>query len=180
MAIEKRSRGVNMVVYSPVTITAVSSVATGVGILLTALRFWTRLFYARIALGPDDLFAAIASIFMTVWYALETYATFRGTSGNLTNDSTDAAIAEHKVEYAVEIVEKIAFGAVKLSLLFFFRRIFGVWDSFKRLNNFMLCVVAAWTIGYLGQSVFICGVHPEYLWEVDQHIPQAKCGSNGA
>lgn len=169
-----------MVLYSSVTITTVSSLATGIGILLTALRFWARLSYARIPLGPDDLFAVLATVFMSACYVLEIYTTYRGASGNETNADSAAAITEHKVDYSILVVEKIAFGSVKLSLLFLFRRIFGVWKSFRVINDVMVGVVAMWTVGFLGQAVLICGAHPESYWQADQHVPQARCGNNGA
>lgn len=169
-----------MVLYSPVTITTVTTIAVAIGILLTILRFWVRLAHTRQPLGLDDLFAATAAIFTAVCYAAEIYDTYRGTSGNATNADSAAAIVEHKIDYVIVVVEKIAFGSVKLSLLFFFRRLFGVWKSFRRINSVMVGVVAMWTVGYLGEAVLICGLHPEYYWEADQHIPQAKCGNNGA
>lgn len=169
-----------MALYSPTTITTVTSIAVAVGFILTILRFWVRLSHTRTTLGLDDLFAVVATVLTATCYAVETYDTYRGASGNATNTNSASAITEHKMDYIILVVEKIAFGSVKLSLLFFFRRIFGVWKSFRRINSVMVGVVAMWTVGYLGEAVFICGAHPEYYWQADQHVPKMKCGNNGA
>lgn len=80
----------------------------------------------------------------------------------------------------VVVIEKAGFGAIKLSILFFYRRIFGVWKSFRRANNALLWIVLAWAVVFTLADVLICGAHPELIWGYDQTIPLKRCGNRGA
>jgi hypothetical protein len=78
------------------------------------------------------------------------------------------------------IIEKLAFGFIKLSLLFFFRRIFGFWPSFRRWNNILIGLVTAWTIAFALADLLLCGTHIEMHWAIDQAPGKKYCGSTGA
>ncbi|KAJ4408245.1 hypothetical protein N0V82_009731 [Gnomoniopsis sp. IMI 355080] len=169
-----------MSIYSPTTIITVCSIGSAIGLLLTNLRFYVRVSYAPTRLGLDDLFIVLATVFTMMFYSLYMYDTVAGAAGNATTAATHAAIVEHMMDYAMEVTEKFAYGSVKLSLLFFFRRIFGVFPRFMIINDVMIGVVALWTLTFLMQGVLICGKHPERYWAADQRIPEADCGNGGA
>ena len=78
------------------------------------------------------------------------------------------------------VIEKAAFGAIKLSILFFYRRIFGVWESFRRVNNALIWIVFIWAVVFTLADVLICGKHPELIWGFDQTIALNRCGNRGA
>lgn len=169
-----------MSIYTRTTIISVCSVGSAIGLLLTTTRFYVRLRYAPTHLGLDDLFIILAAAFTMLFYSLYMYDTVAGAAGNATTAATRAAVVEHMMDYAMEVTEKLAYGSVKMSLLFFFRRVFGVFPRFRTINDMMIVVVALWTVAFLLAGVFICGAHPERYWAMDQRIPEAKCGNGGA
>lgn len=169
-----------MTIYTPTTIITVCTVGSAIGLLLTTIRFYVRLRYAPTRLGPDDFFIILATIFTLLFYSLYMYDTVKGAAGNATTAADHVAVVEHMMDYAMMTSEKFAYGAVKLSLLFFFRRIFGLWPTFRTINNAMIVVVALWSLGFFFAGAFICGAHPERYWAVDQRIPAATCGDGGA
>lgn len=169
-----------MALYTPTTIITVCTIGSTIGLLLTSIRFYVRLRYAPTRLGPDDFFIVLATILMLLFYSLYMYDTVEGTAGNATTAADYAAVVEHMMDYAMITTEKFAYGAVKLSLLFFFRRIFGVWPTFRAINNAMIAVVALWSLGFFFAAAFICGAHPERYWAVDQRFPAETCGNGGA
>lgn len=169
-----------MTLYTPTTIITVCTIGSATGVLLTTIRFYVRLRYAPTRLGPDDVFIVLATVLMLLFYSLYMYDTIEGAAGNATTAADRAAVVEHMMDYAMETSEKFAYGAVKLSLLCFFRRIFGVWPAFRAVNNAMIMFVALWSLGFFFAGAFICGAHPERYWAVDQRIPAATCGDGGA
>ena len=54
---------------------------------------------------------------------------------------------------------------MKLSVLFFYRRIFFVQKTFRWANNFMIGLVIAWAIAFTLTEIFVCGAHPNILWD---------------
>jgi hypothetical protein len=89
-------------------------------------------------------------------------------------------IVGHKVGYSMLIFEKLAFGFIKLSLLFFFRRIFGFWPSFRRWNNILIGLVTAWMTAFAFADLLLCGTHIDIHWAIDQTSGKKYCGSTGA
>lgn len=170
--------------YSETTVIAVVTVLTTVGIALTGLRFWVRLSssFAKpaAALGPDDWLVALAAVFVSACAAFVIYGAVDGAAGNATTGASARARIEHRADFALVVVEKIAFGAVKLSLLFFFRRIFGVWASFRRINDVLIAFVGLWALAYFLAAVFICGKRPDLFWADDQQLARAHCANEGA
>ena len=61
---------------------------------------------------------------------------------------------------------------MKLSVLFFFRRIFLVQKSFRLYNNIMIGLIIAWGTAFFFAEVFACGTNPESQWD-----PNAGSGS---
>lgn len=169
-----------MSIYSPTTIIAVCSTGCAIGLVLTCLRFYVRLHNTRTRTGLDDIFIVLATVFMALFYSLYMYDTVAGAAGNATTAATRAAVVEHMMDYAMEVTEKVAYGSVKLSLLFFFRRIFGVFPRCRTINGVMIAVVALWTLVFLLAGVLICGGRPVRYWALDQRIPEAECGNGGA
>lgn len=59
-----------------------------------------------------------------------------------------------------------ALGLVKLSLLFFYRRIFSIGRGkvFNAITVGMISVITIWTIGFFFGFLFICGSHFTAYW----------------
>jgi hypothetical protein len=68
-----------------------------------------------------------------------------------------------QIFYAFILVQCIAFGLAKLSILFFYRRIFFT-KTFKIATSVMIGIVSIWSIGFFFAYVFRCGTHFWALW----------------
>lgn len=61
------------------------------------------------------------------------------------------------------LTQAIAFGLVKLSVLYFYRRIFFS-RTFKTLTTIMIVFVGAWAISFFVAYLFRCGTNFWALW----------------
>ncbi|KAI1192716.1 hypothetical protein F5X97DRAFT_68909 [Nemania serpens] len=169
--------------YDPSTVIPIYSVFMGVAIALTGLRLWVRLSYARIPLGTDDYLLLFGLAVSITCNGIQYYNSLKGTGGEAIkdpNEMTQMVIIAHQIDWAMIVIEKAGFGAIKLSILFLYRRIFGVWNSFRRVNNALLWIVFVWAVVFTLADVLICGAHPELIWGFDQTIPLNRCGNRGA
>ncbi|KAK8043775.1 hypothetical protein PG994_012613 [Apiospora phragmitis] len=170
-----------MSLYRPSVVIPVYSVLAGVGFATTGLRLSVRTRFARVSLGLDDFFVILGEIVAATCTAMQYYNAIHGSGGEATDPDgrTNAIVATHKIDWAMIVIEKPAFGFVKLSILFFYHRVFGVWPSFRRINNGLVCLVAAWTIIFTLADVLLCGAHPELIWGFDQTVARRQCGHKG-
>ena len=65
--------------------------------------------------------------------------------------------------YAQDIIEKLAYGSIKLSVLLFYRRIFCT-PRFLKTNDIVIALTAMWTVSFFVVEIFICALHPAILW----------------
>ncbi|KAI0407732.1 hypothetical protein F4802DRAFT_595125 [Xylaria palmicola] len=169
--------------YPPSTVIPIYSVFMGVAVALTGLRFWVRLSYARTPLGADDHLLLAGLAVAATCNGIQYYNALKGTGGEAIKDADKATrmvIVSHQIDWAMIVIEKAAFGATKLSILLFYRRIFGVWGSFRRANSALLWVVLLWALLFTLADVLICGAHPELIWGYDQTVALRRCGNRGA
>jgi hypothetical protein len=61
------------------------------------------------------------------------------------------------------LVQDMAFGLAKLSVLFFYRRIFFT-RTFKALSMALIVLVIMWSLGFFSAYLFRCGTHFWALW----------------
>ncbi|KAI9158997.1 hypothetical protein HJFPF1_07002 [Paramyrothecium foliicola] len=167
--------------YPPSVTLPVYAVFTFVGIVLTCLRFWARKVYTRQPLGPDDWFMAAGMFVVCCCTGIQFYNGLEGTNGNAIKDgdAVSRQITSHKINFTMIIIEKPAFGAIKLSLLYFYKRIFGIWPSFNRLNNIIIVIIVLWTISFSMADIFICGTKIHLNFLVDQSQAKDQCGDKG-
>lgn len=171
-----------MTIYPPSTVIPVYAVLTGVGIILTCLRFWVRVYHASSSsLGADDILIVVGVVVATACAAIQFYNSVDGTGGEAVSggDADSRALIAHRIDYAMKVIEKAAFGAIKLSLLFFYRRIFGVWPSFRRLNNTLIAFVALWTVAFILADLLLCGKDVTLQLALDQTKALHGCGDQG-
>ena len=57
----------------------------------------------------------------------------------------------------------LTFGAIKLSVLFLYQRIF-LGKIFRIYSIAMCCIIASWSLAFFFAFAFQCGTHPEYWW----------------
>lgn len=175
-----------MGLYPPTTVISVYSVFTGVAVFLTALRFWVRLSYSPDPyLGKrlywDDWFVVLGLTVLCACTGIQFWNATHGAAGEAVSAATrDAqALVEHKVDFSMIVIEKIAFGAIKLSLLFLYRRIFVLKSNFRMVNNWFMGIVAAWAVSFFVADLLLCGAHPEVQLQVDQRPALEQCGDKG-
>ncbi|KAH8725905.1 hypothetical protein GQ44DRAFT_706705 [Phaeosphaeriaceae sp. PMI808] len=81
-------------------------------------------------------------------------------------------VLTRKVEYAIELLQFPALTCTKLSLLFFYKRIFCTpWRRLLRsvfLVLILICIL--WGIGFLSSMAFICGRHVPAFWGTVQDL----------
>jgi hypothetical protein len=61
------------------------------------------------------------------------------------------------------MVQDLSFGLVKLSVLFFYRRVF-ISSLFKAINTALMVVVSIWSVGFFFAYMFRCGTNFWALW----------------
>ena len=86
-----------------------------------------------------------------------------------------------QIEFACSLMHTIALGCIKLSILFFYRRIFCTTKSgiFHYITIFGVSVVSAWSIGFFFALLLICGSSIEAQWGSLMTL-SAKCSSSPA
>jgi hypothetical protein len=67
-------------------------------------------------------------------------------------------------DYAQLILEKPLYALMKLSVLFFYRRIFTSEARFMRFNAFMIGLISVWSFTYFIVEIFQCSLVPWELW----------------
>lgn len=167
--------------YPADVVIPVYAVFTAVGITLTGLRFWARKHYTHAPPGTDDWLILFAMCIVIICASIQFFNALYGTGGEALSDGEAAARAHisHKINLTMIIIEKPAFGAIKLSLLFFYKRIFGIWPAFRRINLTLIWLICIWTLAFALADLLLCGTELELNWALDQSIPQKKCGDKG-
>ena len=72
-----------------------------------------------------------------------------------------------KIEYEFTLMQVLALGFVKLSVLYFYRRIFPANVTSKSFNIatlFMIGIIVLWTLAFFFASLFDCGTHVSAQW----------------
>lgn len=78
--------------------------------------------------------------------------------------STETEHQAEKYKYGFQTTEKIAFGLIKLSILFLWRRIFGHVQTFNIISWVMIGVTIAWSTAFFFATVFQCGLDWSLNW----------------
>lgn len=167
--------------YPPTVTIPVYAVFTAVGVVLTVLRFWARTSYTKQKLGVDDWLIAGGVFIVCACAGIQFYNALEGTGGEAIDDddAAAAAIASKKVDFTMVLIEKPAFGAIKLSLLFFYKRVFGIWPSFNKANMVLMWIIIAWVIAFVVADLSICGDKLQYYFMLDQSYARGHCADKG-
>ena len=68
-----------------------------------------------------------------------------------------------QMKWVFNLLQVIILGTIKLSVIFFYRRIFRG-KLFDYYSKGMIAVVCAWSTAFFFTVFFECGTHFEYLW----------------
>ncbi len=78
-------------------------------------------------------------------------------------DFTDSTFPAVQIFYVFMIVQSLSFGLAKLSVLYFYRRIFPS-ETFRVLNMGLVVLVVIWTVAFFFANVFRCGINFWARW----------------
>lgn len=80
-----------------------------------------------------------------------------------------------QVFWAVELMQVLALCFVKLSCMFFYRRVLqsGSTKIFDAMMFTVVAIIIAWAVSFFFAFVFECGIHFNYLWT--SLANEAKC-----
>jgi hypothetical protein len=56
------------------------------------------------------------------------------------------------------------YALMKMSVLFFYRRIFTSHQRFRTVNTFVIILIGLWSLAYMIAEIFVCGTTPQVLW----------------
>ncbi|OGM44989.1 hypothetical protein ABOM_005773 [Aspergillus bombycis] len=167
---------------TPVAVIVISTVFPVLGITVVALRFYTRIKVGSLSmLWIDDWLTIPALIFELVLATLLIWGgvtkslgdvlpppTVPGPNGYLFSTSP-RQIRLQQIQYFADIAAILAFGFIKLSILFFYRKLFcGARMSrtvFGIVTWMVIVLILAWTTAFGIGSVFLCGIYPANAWK---------------
>ncbi|KAI0546955.1 hypothetical protein F4679DRAFT_555922 [Xylaria curta] len=146
-----------------------ASLFTVIIITAVAARFHSRRL-TRANVGPEDWLALIALIFVLSLNGIFLAGTIQGaiTGHSPVADgwpvTTELEHLAQKYKYAFQTTEKVAFGLIKLSLLYLWKRIFTQAKRFTLLCWIMIGVITAWSISFFFVTLFQCGTQWQKNW----------------
>ncbi|MCJ1326857.1 hypothetical protein MMC10_003523 [Thelotrema lepadinum] len=153
------------------TLVALATVLMILAIVSTVLRFWARSITA-VSLATDDylilpaLATVIAEAIWCYWVAVAYGGAGRPDDFVLGPDHqpvfTTSLSNYGKFEFAMQLLPTIALGFTKVSVLFFYRRIF-VGVTFNKVTVVLMAVSVIWAVSFVLATVFQC-VPVYQLW----------------
>lgn len=71
-----------------------------------------------------------------------------------------------QIYWAIELMQVPALAAIKMSLVFFYRRVFnqGASQWFRILTATVLTIIAIWATSFFFTFLFMCPGHPDVYW----------------
>ncbi|KAI0201215.1 hypothetical protein F4808DRAFT_130596 [Astrocystis sublimbata] len=155
--------------YTPSVLIGSAVFFTILTIVSVALRFYARLSTAA-RFGVDDWLIIPAALICIGTAAGQIYAaTAGGVGGHQHLDEnglpghTEQLYIYEKTRYAVSILGNASFCLIRLSVLFFYRRIFHV-RTFITINNIVLGFSAVFAVAFTFILIFQCNP-PSAIWE---------------
>lgn len=152
---------------NPHSILAVGIVFPILGAFTVGARFYIRR-NRKLTLGLDDwlclpalAFVTGCGIIMIMGAASHTIGYHSQPKDNAGNDAKIIHI--EKLEWAFNIMSLLALGPIKLSILFFYRRIF-LGHLFGFFSWSLIILVILWTLGFLLTLIFDCKTHFDTNW----------------
>jgi hypothetical protein len=154
-------------------VVAVGAVFSALGAIAVGLRFYCRVRTAGAGLAVDD-WLMLAACFLTVGMgimmivggAIDALAQPTPQGWGPTDYfwvTDESLIKTEKIFWIFIMVQDLAFGLAKLSVLYFYRRIFHS-PTFHILTSILIGVVGVWTVGFFFAYMFRCGTEFWALW----------------
>lgn len=165
----------NVVAPSPALVIAAGAVWPPLCAVAVALRFYTRRVQGASLMIDDWL--TIPALIMTfglgvaLIYGIQTRALGYPTpppqnpNDALANNSPEARI-NHQLVWSFQVVQIPALACVKLSFVYFYRRIFctGVKNTFRHITTAVIVLIILWALAFEFGFLFICKGHFSAFW----------------
>ncbi|KAI0165181.1 hypothetical protein GGR52DRAFT_585169 [Hypoxylon sp. FL1284] len=138
-------------------------------VVAVVLRFYAR-HLTKAGSGPDDWLSVAALFFTLALNGIFLGGTIEGaiTGHSPVKDNWPVTIpleiTAQKFKYPFQVVEKLVFGLIKLSLLFLWKRLFGSSKRFRIACWVLIAFTIAWTVGFLLTTIFQCGSRWNLNW----------------
>ncbi|QSZ35672.1 hypothetical protein DSL72_006794 [Monilinia vaccinii-corymbosi] len=148
-----------------------SSILICASTIAVGLRFRARM-VKQVAFKSDDYLAAFSVLFVWALGIILIVGAARGTLGTHTqlNPKTGAVIPTwHEIETSKlagisQLLIVVALGALKLSVLMLYRRIF-IGKTFNTISIILCITIVAWTVSFFFATLFECGRDFGLLWQ---------------
>ncbi|MCJ1369192.1 hypothetical protein MMC20_000401 [Loxospora ochrophaea] len=187
------SSDITVALVSPGEILAAAVVFPVISIVGVALRLWTRIIHKKQGLGADDYLISLALVFLIGMGICLIVGVAKHAVGYPTPEVPNATPEEQLTETSPEqttfqIVQwvfwpvmTLTYGFIKLSAVFFYRRIFvtsvsGKRSLFDAVTIVTIGVISAWTSAFFLYNIFRCGSH--FAWAWGPLVDMSKCGSH--
>ncbi|OTB14125.1 hypothetical protein K445DRAFT_23906 [Daldinia sp. EC12] len=126
------------------------------------LRFHAKRL-ARVGIGIDDWLALAALILVLALNGVFIGGAVEGAIGghSILNGTlpvpSDLENTAQKYKYVFQVIEKPAFGLIKLSLIFFWKRLFRPAKYFSTVCWVMIGITSGWALSFFFATLFQCG-----------------------
>ncbi|KAL8744591.1 MAG: hypothetical protein Q9190_003184 [Brigantiaea leucoxantha] len=134
-----------------------------IGSLAVCLRFHVRLRLKPTFVGIDDWLILFSCVLVWGQAANQIAAATIGELGRDDEKTVKWRVKnEQKLDYATLLIEKFTYATIKLSVLFFYRRIFVRQKSFRIANDILIVLITLWGIIFLFTFAFLCGFDSQH------------------
>lgn len=134
-----------------------------IGSLAVYLRFYVRLRLKPTFVGIDDWLILFSCVLVWGQGANQIVAAVIGELGRDDEKTVEWRVKnEQKLDYATLLIEKVTYTTIKLSVLFFYRRIFLQQKSFRIANDILIALIALWGVVFLFIYAFLCGFDSQH------------------
>ncbi|KAJ8110467.1 hypothetical protein ONZ43_g5862 [Nemania bipapillata] len=158
---------------TPGAIIAIGAVFAALPALFVFLRFYCRIRVTKAGLAADDwLMLAAFVLNFGMGLMLIIGASLHGLGQPTPQGwgpkdyfwvTDDAEVLTEKIFFAFILTQSVAFGLAKLSILYFYRRIFSS-RTFKIITSVLIVIIGIWSVGFFFAYLFRCGTNFWALW----------------
>ncbi|KAI1384737.1 uncharacterized protein F4822DRAFT_371725 [Hypoxylon trugodes] len=162
---------------TPAEILAAAAALPALGIIIVMVRFYTRLLH-KAKLAIDDFLILPAVVLVSGMGAALIAGVEQEAVGYPTPPPPDSdpelvftwrdpkITMVQKVQFVTQLLMIATYGFIKLSIIFFYRRIFimNAGDRFNLVTIICACAIVAWTLAYIFAVAFDCGTHWGAHW----------------
>jgi len=141
--------------------------------LFVGLRIYTRIRLKRMKLDPDDYLAVAALVFCYILSICALIAVFLGGVGEHLEVDQAGTVQDPKdyqtfakIIWAMGFLIFPSFGLSKLSILFFYKKIFAISRRFVIIAWIAIALIIMWIIAFFFARIFMC-VPVEANWRLN-------------